>query len=131
MQFHDIRLIVFAKAPEPGTVKTRLIPLLGEDGATSLYRQMMDHCILQACDARLCTVELWCSPTTSHPYFVQCAKEYGLPLFVQQGADLGERMAHALQSGLRRGTAAIVIGTDCPAMAIGFPTRSSDIKSVI
>ena len=30
------RIVIFAKAPVPGKVKTRLIPALGEEGAAGL-----------------------------------------------------------------------------------------------
>ena len=34
------RLILFTRYPTPGRTKTRLIPLLGEEGAASLARRM-------------------------------------------------------------------------------------------
>jgi uncharacterized protein len=38
-------LIVFARAPVPGEVKTRLIPLLGAQAAADLYRQLLGVCL--------------------------------------------------------------------------------------
>ncbi|HNE85071.1 MAG TPA: hypothetical protein PLG25_14455, partial [bacterium] len=40
-------LLVFAKLPEPGKVKTRLIPALGKDGACSLYQAFLKDSIIQ------------------------------------------------------------------------------------
>jgi glycosyltransferase A (GT-A) superfamily protein (DUF2064 family) len=34
------RLIVFTRYPEPGTTQTRLIPVLGPEGAAELQRRM-------------------------------------------------------------------------------------------
>ena len=38
-RFPDARILIFAKAPQPGRVKTRLIPVLGEQGAEQLLGQ--------------------------------------------------------------------------------------------
>ncbi|MEW6351772.1 MAG: TIGR04283 family arsenosugar biosynthesis glycosyltransferase [Thermodesulfobacteriota bacterium] len=38
-------LAVFTRYPEPGTTKTRLIPVLGPDGAARLQRRMTEHAI--------------------------------------------------------------------------------------
>ena len=40
-------LIVFTRYPEPGTTKTRLISLLGAEGAADLQRKMTEHTLLQ------------------------------------------------------------------------------------
>jgi glycosyltransferase A (GT-A) superfamily protein (DUF2064 family) len=42
------RLIIFTKYPEPGQVKTRLIPALGEEGAASLQKKMTEHSLAWA-----------------------------------------------------------------------------------
>ncbi len=113
-------ILIFAKAPVAGAVKTRLIPALGAQGAARLHEQLARHCIAQAVAAGLCPVQLWCAPDTAHPFFMQCQKDYGVSLHTQQGADLGARMAHALSAAL--GSAlpsagyAVVIGADCPAL---------------
>ena len=45
------RLIVFTRFPEPGKTKTRLIPLLGAEGAARLQRRMTEHTIAIAATA--------------------------------------------------------------------------------
>lgn len=109
-------ILVFTKAPVAGEVKTRLIPMLGAQGAARLHEQLARHCITQASAAALCPVQLWCTPDTAHPFFIQCQKEFGVALHTQQGADLGARMAHALSTALNRVSYAVIIGTDCPDM---------------
>ena len=42
------RLIIFTRYPQPGSTKTRLIPVLGEGGAAWLQRQMTAHTVSQA-----------------------------------------------------------------------------------
>ena len=114
--FPDARIMVFAKAPVAGAVKTRLIPALGAEGAMALHATLTRHCIAMAVGARLCPVGLWCSPDTHQSFFTQCSKDFGVTLHQQQGNDLGARMAHAFDSVLQQNSCAVIIGTDCPAL---------------
>ena len=43
-----LALIIFTRYPTPGTVKTRLIPAVGADGAANLHRQMTENTLRQA-----------------------------------------------------------------------------------
>ena len=52
MTTRSTRLVIFAKAPQPGNVKTRLIPLLGAVGAAQLARRMLAHTLTEAVAAR-------------------------------------------------------------------------------
>jgi rSAM/selenodomain-associated transferase 1 len=90
-------IIVFAREPRAGRVKTRLIPLLGEAGAARLHARLVRRALATAREARLGGVELW---TTRR----------------QRGANLGARMLHAFRQGLRRAERVILIGSDCPAL---------------
>lgn len=111
----DCTLIVFAKAPDAGKAKTRLIPALGADGAAALQARLVRHTLDTAVAARVMRVELWCTPTPEHPFFAHCARDFGVALFRQDGTDLGARMAHAMAHAVARGPA-VLIGTDCPAL---------------
>jgi rSAM/selenodomain-associated transferase 1 len=105
---------VFAKAPEPGQVKTRLIPRLGADGAARLHARLVWHAIETALASGVGAVQLWCAPTPSHPFFQELAVAHGLHLQRQCDGDLGGRMAEAFHRLLGRFSRAILIGTDCP-----------------
>lgn len=122
-------ILIFAKAPQAGQVKTRLIPALGEQGATNLYRQLLHHSITQACRADIGPVELWCAPGTQDDFFTLCAKEYPLSLHTQQGADLGEKMAHALNDALSRTGRALLIGSDCPLLEADYLRKAATMLS--
>ena len=105
-------LIIFAKAPVPGQVKTRLIPALGPEGACALYQKLLRHTLEQTRDwpgERL----LYCAPDTQDPLLQTLALEHQLTLRTQQGDDLGERMARALAE---HSGGALLIGTDCPLL---------------
>src|SRR5471032_2057054 len=77
------RIMVFAKAPTPGRVKTRLVPALGERAAAELHRQLAERTLFTALAAALGPVELWCAPGTDDAFFAACARQYGISLRAQ------------------------------------------------
>jgi uncharacterized protein len=112
----DAALLVFAKAPVPGEAKTRLIPALGQAGAAELHARLVRHTLNHAVAANVGQVTLYCAPDDRHPFFAECARDFGVELQVQQGDHLGQRMAHALACGLRIFRRVLLIGTDCPTL---------------
>jgi len=105
----DTVVIVFARAPLAGRVKTRLVPRLGAAAAARLHMRLVENALRTARDARCGPVEL--HVTRPHRLFS------GVEIRWQRGGDLGERMHHALRDALRRHRRAIVIGADAPALA--------------
>lgn len=105
-QDFSVLLGVFAKPPEAHKVKTRLIPDVGAENATQVYRQCLQH----ALDiARASKLECCCFLTelSDDPVFGDHEKR------LQHGADLGERMMNAFEAMLEQHDAAIIVGTDC------------------
>ena len=115
MKTKDFHLIVFAKAPIPGQVKTRLIPLMGPKAAAALHEELVIHTLTMAVKANLGQVDLWCSPSCKHPFFIRCSREFRVELYKQSEGDLGKRMGDALKKTLDKASHAILIGTDCPS----------------
>ena len=103
-------IIVFARAPLAGRVKTRLAPRLGAAAAARLHAQLIRKALRTGLDARCGPVELH---TTARHRLLRSLKVH---LQLQRGRDLGERMHYALGSALRRHRRAILIGADCPAL---------------
>jgi rSAM/selenodomain-associated transferase 1 len=118
------RLLVFAKAPRPGVAKTRLIPLLGAEGAAALQARLIKHTLKTVRRASLGPVELHGSPADDD-FLRYCAAAYGADLLEQQEGDLGMRMAAALSYALGYGRCALLIGTDCPAMTASHLRRAA------
>jgi len=110
------RVAVFAKAPVPGQVKTRLATLLGSDGAAALHAGLVRRALSTAVESGLGPVELWCAPDATHSFFTRCAEQFGATLHVQEGDDLGSRMAAAFACGLAAGDRVVLIGSDCPVL---------------
>lgn len=107
-------LLVFARNPVVGQVKTRLIPGLGAQAAALVYERMLRDtlaCALLACAHRR---HLWVDRAPVCSDLVQLAADAGMPVRIQQGADLGERMHNALSRSLADADLAVLIGSDCP-----------------
>ena len=121
-----MRVAVFAKAPVAGFVKTRLAPLLGDEGAARLHAQLVDRALSTALLSAAGDVELWCAPDETHPFFEGCAARYGVRLRGQSGADLGARMHHAFATSHSEGQSLVLIGCDCPALEPATLRAASD-----
>ncbi len=111
-----VRIIIFAKAPVPGRVKTRLIPALGALGAAQLARRMLGHAVGAALAAGIGTVELCAAPQRTDPAWQDLALPGALVWSDQGEGGLGERMARAASRAVGSGEAVLLIGTDCPAL---------------
>jgi len=109
-------LLVFTKTPISGETKTRLIPALGEEGAAELHRLLLRNTLKHALRSQFSNVELWCTPSTEHPFLNECQYKFAVKLCIQEGDDLGQRMHHALLSALSRYPFAVIIGSDCPVL---------------
>ncbi|GMQ88968.1 MAG: TIGR04282 family arsenosugar biosynthesis glycosyltransferase [Gammaproteobacteria bacterium] len=108
------RILVFAKAPLAGQVKTRLASEIGDKAAAALYEQLVRDTVTTAVQARLAPVTLYAG--SPHPLFVALSDEQGIAIKIQQGADLGLRMHKAIQHELEQADFVVLIGTDCPSM---------------
>ena len=107
------RVIVFARTPVAGQVKTRLAAGVGAARALAVYEALLSHtcgAVRRAgFDARVHLAgdiperDLW--------------SEAGFTRRPQQGADLGERMHEAFRTAFAEGVRkAVIIGTDCPGL---------------
>lgn len=109
-------ILVFSKAPVAGQVNTRLVPYISAEQAAQLHMELTHDRLKMSTSADACTVQLWCSPDTSHRFFAECNRRYGVQLKAQYGNDLGERMSNALKAILGRFKKVIIIGTDAPEL---------------
>ena len=118
-------IAVFAKAPVPGDVKTRLIPALGAEGAAALHRALVQRALATALESRVGPVQLWCAPDTARPFFAECGRRFGVQLVQQRDGDLGLRMQHAFECLLSAAERALLIGSDVPALTPDY-LRAAD-----
>lgn len=115
MRFPRTRILMLAKAPVPGRVKTRLVPVLGPEGAANLAGELLSDAIDRVLAAALAPLELWCRPDTAHPAFQDLARA-GVTLHYQRGRDLGARMRLAVADALTRAGNVLLIGSDLPGL---------------
>ena len=113
------RLIIFARYPEPGTTKTRIIPLLGANGAADLHRKMTEN-----------TVSQMAPLPASSQIAVEIHYEGGDEDLMrnwlgnhfvyrpQAGGDIGIRMRRSFEETFKRSAgSAVIIGTDIPEIS--------------
>jgi len=109
-------VVIFARAPSPGAVKTRLTALLGPEGAAALHARLVKHTLETARAAAFRDIELHGAPDCDDPFFRFCARHYGVVLAPQAPGDLGARMLAAFESTLAAHARVLLIGSDCPAL---------------
>ncbi len=115
-------LLIFAKNPRLGHVKTRLARELGDEAALTIYR----HLLALTRDA---TQFLPVRKIVCYSDFVDETDEWDQQRFekrVQQGSDLGERMSNAFREVFADETInqAVIIGTDCPDLRSDLLTNA-------
>lgn len=121
-------LVIFAKAPVPGQVKTRLCPPVTDDEAAtlqgSLVLDVLERSRLGPHVARFIAG----APNADHTFFkVQEARER-VQLLDQGEGNLGTRMNHAFEALFARGFRRIVlIGTDVPTLSKGLLQKAFDL----
>ena len=112
-------LVVFAKAPRPGMVKTRLAPPLDLEQAAELYAAMLGD-VLEvsgrwADRAGLEAVLAFHPPDAVAEMLRRCPPPFRLQ--AQSGPDLSARMANAFAEGASAGARFVLLrGSDSPAL---------------
>lgn len=117
---HDSALIVFAKHPVPGRVKTRLTPPLTPEEAAELYRCMLLDTLAKVRSLpNLNGYLFYQDEPAALPYFQGIAPDFVLQ--PQEGCDLGARMAGAFRAVLfRRHRRVVIVGTDAPDVPLDY-----------
>ena len=106
-------LIIFAREPKAGQVKTRMLKTLEQDFVTDLYKAFIQDVVQMAeqvkCDGKFL---YYADQEGEVPFLQQFACTFELQR--QQGAQLGERMHRALMDAKAQGfERMVIIGTDC------------------
>jgi rSAM/selenodomain-associated transferase 1 len=89
-------------------VKSRLAAEMGEERALEIYQKLLDHTFAVAAGSGIRTQVWWSESGAGSPFENE----------IQQGSDLGERMAHAFGHTLNHHSPVIMIGSDCPALDV-------------
>lgn len=108
-------IAVFAKAPLPGRVKTRLAAALGEWEAARQSERMTATLLERLLASQAWDVELH----TDIPS--DAWNRFSVTTRLQAAGDLGARMLHALQAGLAAGRERmLIVGGDVPTVPLDY-----------
>ena len=114
----------FAKWPEAGRVKTRLIPALGVSGALSAHVALTLAVLENLNDSGLAVQFWWDRELEPVPdvaqEVVQAIDQRHVEQRIQEGVNLGDRMLKALAVGLESHHLALIVGSDCPSVDPGY-----------
>jgi rSAM/selenodomain-associated transferase 1 len=117
-------LVIFAKAPIPGEVKTRLCPPLTPDEAATLHGSFVLD-MLERTKLSVATLQLpfhrylACSPSSDLVFFKIMEERQGVRLLDQVGEDLGRRMHRIFLNLFAKGyEQVIIVGTDVPTLPL-------------
>lgn len=120
----NTRLIVFAKLPVAGRVKTRLAATIGEAAALATHRRLLALTLDLARTAgsrrrewRYDDCGFPVDPASAH--CLRALQEEGWLVAPQHGPDLGARMHEALGAALAAGERPVLVGSDCPVLGPG------------
>lgn len=119
---------IFAKAPVPGYVKTRLAAEIGPTAAAELYRWVGRAVVATSAAAATHTTVVWYTPWGRRTVIREWLEGIpGVRLRAQPAGDLGRRLrlafARHFEAGARR---VVIIGTDCPGITSSTLERAFD-----
>ncbi len=120
----DQCIILFAREPVRGTVKSRLAAALSPTETLTLYKKLLIQSIKIACAYRSAKTHLYGTPGVKHPLFASYADSHDLQLNMQSSGDLGERMIDAAESMLQKYQRVLVMGSDCPFISQDYLDRA-------
>ena len=114
------RLIILAKAPVPGQVKSRLAASMGALAAARRYQRMLAEVALvtaaTASADRQVSVGLYFSPRR-HPVLDRVCHHYGFTQHAQPSGSLGARLKWIAHRELACADALVMIGGDCVGLS--------------
>lgn len=112
-------LILFARTPRIGKVKTRLNPKLTKETILKLYTRFLDDSIEKI--SRISESDHFIAgfPAEDLAFFDNVSQERNISVFPQSGNDLGEKMRNAFDDRFNEGyEKVVIIGSDSPSLPL-------------
>ena len=120
----DNAIILFARDPVLGQVKTRLNSFLDKETILKLYICFLEDSLVKIQDVGNSDCFVAISPGGNSDFFNQ-KRSSGISLFSQQGQDLGEKMRKAFVDRFSEGyTRVAIIGSDSPSLPVSYMRRA-------
>lgn len=125
----QLRVLILAKAPLPGLAKTRLIPVLGAEGAAHLAARLLETTVSHAIAADVGEVELCVTPAIDLPAWRAIKSRWPLRWSSQCEGDLGARLANVCDNALHYAEEILIMGTDCIELdARAIKTAAAELR---
>ena len=111
-------MILFAKSPVPGRVKTRLAQTIGQEAAAQLHTAFVADCLVLASElARVSHIDIELHTDVE----TDAWSSFAVTNCLQTSGDLGVRMLSALRNALAAGRPqAMITGTDSPTLPLVY-----------
>lgn len=109
-------VLVFARAPRLGEVKTRLARAVGAAEALRVHRALLWRTLAVAASAAGARVQLWIEGDDRDGECARLAGAFGAELRWQPGGDLGAKMDAAINGALAGSMLPVIVGSDCPVL---------------
>jgi hypothetical protein len=120
-------LVIVAKQPIPGRVKTRLFPKLSPGAAADLYRCFLQDRIKEVSSFNVVDRAIAYTPEDARETFASLALE-GFELFAQRGKHLGERLSNIFLEKLSHGYEAVsIVDSDSPDLPKSLINESFEL----
>ena len=118
-------VVVFARYPAPGAVKTRLAADIGDDAATAFYKSCAEHLFVELDTLPRSTARyLFYDGSADLPALQRWTRDRFI-LNAQIDGDLGERMKRAFDNVFVLGaTKCALVGTDIPNLTAQHISRA-------
>ncbi|HSQ86606.1 MAG TPA: TIGR04282 family arsenosugar biosynthesis glycosyltransferase [Desulfobacterales bacterium] len=120
-------LVIVAKQPVPGRVKTRLFPKLSPEAAADLYRCFLQDRIKEVSSLNGVDRAIAYTPEDAKETFASLALD-GFELFAQRGKHLGERLNNIFLEKLSQGYEAVsIVDSDSPDLPKSLINESFEL----
>ncbi len=120
-------LIIFAKNPIPGKVKTRLTPHITPTKAAELYKAFIVDILSNSLRLNCDRITVAYSPISAEKTFHRLCGQ-SIHYLPQKGHNLGERMKNAFKHSFDKGTEkTVIIGTDSPTIPLSYIQKAFDV----
>ncbi|MBS1258539.1 MAG: hypothetical protein MAG551_01598 [Candidatus Scalindua arabica] len=120
-------LVIFAKSPIPGKVKTRLTPHISSTKAAELYEAFIVDTLDTALKLKCERITVAYSPDYAEKTFQRLCGQ-SVDYLPQKGYNLGERMKNAFKRSFDKGfRRTVIIGTDSPTLPLSYIQEAFDV----
>ncbi|SVE03898.1 uncharacterized protein METZ01_LOCUS456752, partial [marine metagenome] len=114
-------LVVFARDPVVGQVKTRLNPFLDLQTTCELYTCFLSDSLDTICAVESADYFVGIYPSSTSGFFERLDPSLSISTFVQEGKDLGDRMKNTFYTRFAEGyEQVVIIGADSPSLPLAY-----------